>query len=446
MIHEDFYTGEPVNIGSPQNFINSSQDMEAANMASFGKYDYDPGNRQLPQASIYPGGNGFNSVVNPIQPLYPPTQQGIGAMPPGYTPYTPYGNVGPTYGQFRTGMQQQQVQYQQPTTYHIPGVNLSGDFIPPADFDKYISGLEREFWIKQQELEVEKEMERNNSVYGYGGWQGYNYYGTPYYNPYQYNAINNEYSAKLEELKNKAKDTRLEFDINLSKLAHNFVNDGISEEAIVERYQGKSIDIPRAMIPSYQEYYEQNRLYNLVPFDNSQEYRDHMNMVRNQIRNVIPENADLKETSEKMAIIWSDWELEEEEHRRKNAGVLYNSGDNSYKYFVRRKAQERYMREHGVQPTTASFNYGNGLVQSYVDSSPLLSQTATLADDGTLNVSLDLPCNVGSHKGQTYSIHNSQESEYDEKRERFNAFLDSIPGNIYLDNQKNKKIEGYNYE
>ena len=103
------------------------------------------------------------------------------------------------------------------------------------------------------------------------------------------------------------------------------------------------------------------------------------------------------------------------------------------------------MREHGVTPTTASFNYGNGLVQSYVDSSPLLSQTATLADDGTLNVSLDLPCNVGSHKGQTYSIHNSQESEYDEKRERFNAFLDSIPGNIYLDNQKNKKIEGYNY-
>ena len=44
MIHEDFYTGEPVNSGSPANFpdtniINTGPgaEVEAANMASFGK-------------------------------------------------------------------------------------------------------------------------------------------------------------------------------------------------------------------------------------------------------------------------------------------------------------------------------------------------------------------------------------------------------------------------
>lgn len=53
MIQQDFYTGEPVNPGSPNNFqnpniINSgpTAESEAANMASFGKYDYDPSMRQ----------------------------------------------------------------------------------------------------------------------------------------------------------------------------------------------------------------------------------------------------------------------------------------------------------------------------------------------------------------------------------------------------------------
>ena len=81
--------------------------------------------------------------------------------------------------------------------------------------------------------------------------------------------------------------------------------------------------------------------------------------------------------------------------------------------------------------------------QQFVNQSSVLSQNATLADDGTLNVSLNIPYNVGSRKGEIYSVNNSQEAEYEEKRERFGRFLNSIPGSIYLDNQKQKKLETY---
>jgi hypothetical protein len=448
MNQTDFYTGEPINFGSPQNFNSEASDIEAANMASFGKYDYDPANRQ---GSIYPGGAGYTApgtAVSPIQPIYyPPTNQGIGAVPPGYTPY---GNVQPSYGQFRN--YQQQPQYQQPTTYTVPGINIFGTYMPPEDIDRQITDMGREFWAEQQDLEVGKIMQQQNSAYGFGGGFGYNYYGIPYFNPYQYNALNNKYASRAEELKNQARNNALEFSMHISKLAHSFVKDGISDEDIRERYTGKTVDIPTGIMPTPQEYYEQNRLYNLEPFDNSNVYREHRAAVQKKFRDIIPEDSNLKETSEKMAIVWADWELEDEMHRRKDAGALYNSGDNSYKYFVRKKAQERYAKEHGIATPAGDYNGQNGfynpqnLRQSFVNSLPSLSQNATLADDGTLNVSLKLPCNVGSHAGEEYTVHNSQESEYDEKRERFSRFLDSIPGNIYLDQQKQKKLEEYSYD
>ena len=81
--------------------------------------------------------------------------------------------------------------------------------------------------------------------------------------------------------------------------------------------------------------------------------------------------------------------------------------------------------------------------KDFVNSSPVLSQSANIADDGTLNISLNIPCNVGSHAGEVYTVHNQNEAEYQEKRERFGRFLDSIPGNIYLDNQKEKKMSEF---
>ena len=54
--------------------------------------------------------------------------------------------------------------------------------------------------------------------------------------------------------------------------------------------------------------------------------------------------------------------------------------------------------------------------------------------DGNMNMTLSIPCNFGSQKGSTYTVVNANESAYDQKREEFNRFVDSIPKSIYNTN------------
>lgn len=462
MRQEDFYTGEPVNSGSLPNFQNEniintspSAEVEAANMASFGKYDYDAFSRNMNAPMQFNGG--YGGQFNPYGyggGIGSPPQFGYGYNY-GYNPQMQYGyyNQQPTYNYYRNNsygyntpfMQQQYQQPEQPTTYHIPGVNLGGEYLPPLDYEQRIHDMQMEYFYRQQDMEAEQDVKRQGSVYGYGNMWGNNYYGVPYYNPYQYNSLNSEFQSRIKAMQDEARENRLQFNLNIAKLAHNIANQPISEEDLMERYAGKTVDIPQAYIQPREEYYEQMRFINMVPFDNSQLYRDHWAKVQKEYTDIIPKDADLKETFAKMAIISANWEMEEEMHRRRNAGTLYNSQDNSYKYFVRRKAAERYAKERGIEPSSGlpSFNMMS-LQQQYVANNPLLSKVANLSDDGTLNVSFNLPCNVGSHKGETYSVHNSQEAEYAEKKDRFSRFLNGIdPGDSYLEQLKKDKIERY---
>lgn len=463
IVKEDFYSGEPVITGSPPSFSSdmiigqgtTPEEIDAAGMASFGKYDYDPGMRTVVSSpvSIYPGQDGYN--------MYP---QGIGANP--YGQYSQYGNLQPTYGQFRTGAPNPVLQpgyypggyggsfygspyyqnpYQQrPTTYDIPGISPFGEYLPPADYEQRITEIQMEYYNKQQEVEAKSEVDRASQQSYYGGYYGYNYYGVPFYNTYQYNGINSELVQEVEKLKEEARENRMQFNLNMSRLAHNFNHDDISDDSLEQRYRGKTVNIPQAIIPSYQFYYEQSRLENMVPFDNSQVYRDYHAAVSREFNEIIPKDSNLKETFDNMGIVAAQWEMEEEQHRRRDQSTLYNSSNNAYKHFVRQKAKERYCKEKGISmlPNGEAVNLQQ-MRQGVLSSTPVLSQNATLADDGTLNVSLTIPYNVGSHIGETYSV-NAQEKEYAEKRERFGRFLDSIQGSIYLDNQKHKKLEEYN--
>ena len=446
MVREDFYTGEPVEEGSPPFLPNDVNEAEAASMASFGKYDYDPGMRSVVSSpvSIYPGRDGYN------------------------TGYSMYGNPVPTYGQYRGNMNPvfqpggyggsyfnspyytppyyQPPQPQLPTSIHMPGLlETYGEYLPPANYEEQISHLQNEYWRRKEEIDAEKEVERasQQSYFGYNSY-GYNYYGMPFYNTYQYNGINNEIAQRAKEMQDEARERRLDFMTNLSRLAHNFNHDNISDEDIRKRYQGQTIEIPQTMIPMYQTGFQQARLESMVPFDNSQAYRDFHNSVSKEFNNIIPINADLKTTFDGMGIVSANWELEEEDHRRRDHTNLYNNSNNAFKHFVRQKAKERYCKEKGLSilPNGQVMNIQQQR-QQFMNQSTVLSQNASLSDDGTLNVHLDIPYNVGHHTGEIYSVSNSQETEYQEKRERFARFLDSIPGSIYLDNQKHKKLEGY---
>ena len=436
MRREDFYTGEPLPNGSPPFLSEFGTEAEAIENASFGKYDYDPGNRMMNNQpiTITPGGYGYNN----------PVMGGIGMPMMSQMNYQMnnynygYGNPALAYQQQQQMMYMQQQQQSTEVRMFIPPINFSSDYLPSAGFEEEIERMKLEYWAKEQEA-IGRESVDRQMMNPYGGFQ--NYYGVPFYNPYQYNAINNEIANRAEQMKREARENRISLNMKLSKLAHSYLKDGVDDKAIEEMYTGKEVVVP--VTPStvtIHDIYLENKLRNLVPFNNAPIYNEMDLAVSRSFNRFIPEDANMQQTFENMGVVAANYVLEEEQHRRRNGAVLYNSDDNSYKYFVRRKAAERHAQKTGM-------NIGNNMMtpqsesgitpQSLMSAFPTLNQTATLTDDGTLNIT----CNFGSRAGQTYSVHNSQESRYNMDKERFHKFIDSIPGSIYLNNPNQKAGE-----
>lgn len=414
MRKENFYTGEVLpSSTSPPNIYGTEQ--EAIYNASFGKYDYDPGARMMSQpVSIYPGGYGYNQNF-----MYQQSQSvGIGSNPYQY-------NVQQFYPSFAY---QQQFQQPQELQYYIQPVNFSGsEYLPSMNFEDEIEKLKMEYWMKEQEQFAKDSVNRQNSGFYNPFNCCTNYYGVPYYNPYQYNSINSEISQKISNMQEEARENRINLNIHLARLAHNYLGDEYDDELLQERYRGKYVSAPNNFMGTIAEIYDYNRFQNMVPFDNTQTYIDHDLAVSRSYHSVISKDSDMQECFSNMGILNAQYELEEEQHRRRNASALYNSSDNSYKYFVRSKAAERYaQKSNNVGSNMVPQNYQQSLFGGF----PTLSQSAKLCDDGTLNIT----CNFGSRAGQTYSVHNSQEAEYENDRARFKSFIDSIPGSIYLNN------------
>lgn len=423
----DFYTGEPVT-GSP----NNSPPDDAAQMASFGKWDYDPNYRsqvmmnqqpcyQQPIMQQFPGGYGYNTNPNPGQGFMNPPVIGLGSNPYYNQQQTPY---------------QQMLQQQQalPSTVVIPALNRNGQYLPPLDIEERIDQLEIDIWKSQEEQTAKQNVDR---MMNGGGYQypymnnGFNYYGTPYYNPYSYNHVDSQFQTEISKIQDQAREARIEFDTRISKLAHKFAGDNITDAEIEERYHGKVVPVPESMKALLPDIAEQQRLDRLVPFDNSDFYRKQYYDRKAIVDRFIDPNADADTCFENLGLLIAYDEMEEEMHRRRDGGNLYDHDSNSYKYFVRKKAEERYAREKGIDP---SILHGKALPdldfkqikQNALNSFSTL-KGATLSDDGTLNIT----CNFGKHAGDTYSVHNTNEAEYDNKRERFSQFIDSIPGSIY---------------
>lgn len=416
MIREETFMGELVETSSPQ-----ISEIEAAENASFGKYDYDPAARQA--SMIYPGQYGYNSFSGYMnQPgYYPP---GIGMQPPQFG----YGN--PIF-QNPYFIQQQPPPPQEIKSF-IPPVNLSGEYLPGLDWEERVNDLITKYSAMQEEEFVEKVMNNQNRPMYYG----YNYYGTPYYSPYNsgYNALSMEINQVIEEMKSDARESRIEFNKMLSRAAHSFVHEEISEEELDERYRGKYIDTPGYKGITYQEVQEQNQLDRLVPFDNSSMYRNMNAKVSEEFHSIIPEESNLVETLANTGVLAAKYDMDEEEHRRRNAAGLYDSSTGAYKYFVRAKAAERYAKKNGIANPLTGQNYSSTIPS--MESFPTLHESAKLCDDGTLNIT----CNFGSHKGEIYSVNNSMEEEYEKDRDRFIRFYQSIPGSTFLNNPNENAI------
>jgi hypothetical protein len=472
MRHENFYTGELVDSSPP-----ISEEKEAASNASFGMYDYDPGYRQQIQQQTYPGnyygyggyqqpqqqyqypyygqmvglGGGYNTGYNPYmnygygyqQNQYNSyyTQQNPYYYNPGYQQnygygYNPYMNPGYNmYQQNPYYYQQPQQQYQQPIpqSVYIAPFSPGGEYLPPIDHDKKIEELKSKYWNLIQEDQAKKETQRYNNGGFYNNY-GMNYYGIPFYNQYSYNSsIQQQMQEDVNKMIDEAKEARRKLNIELSKNAHRIANDGVSEEEIENLYNnGRTIEIPQERIV---QYYNQSKYENLIPFDNSEYYRQLFGSIHREYTKYVPEDSTIKNFGENIALIEFNEKMAQEDHRRRNGKIMYQSGD-SYKFFVKSMAAERYEKESGVirnsTPISPVFSGQRNMttmefMREQLKNFPTLSQSAHLSDDGTLNIT----CNFGSKAGQTYTVKNSEEARYDQDRARFNQFLDEIPKAIY---------------
>lgn len=395
----DFFTGDTaLEVVSPPI-------SEAESMASFGMYNYGG-----PPVPINNMGYGYNGS---------PYQQGIGYnnpynygyyQQPGYTQYG-YGYGGPGTGNPAFGNSNFMQPQAEDIHVNIPPLNPWGsEYLPPDQYEDKIFDLQWKYWWDYQTSNAEQAIDRQNQFgYGYP-----NYYCNYYSTPYNYNYFNgNKYIEQLNDMQDRARQARIDLNINLSKLAHNLLGDEYDEQELVEKYTGKTVTVPGM---TTLDVYEANRFANLVPFDNSQAYRDHDAQVSAEFKKRIGGGTDMKSCFENLALVRYDYAMEEELHRRRRD--LKSSYDsNTYKTLIRQKVFNDKVAKEGMKVSNQVQDMKDNLLGSGMF--PTLSQHARLADDGTLNITY-------SYDGNT--VNNLNESEYQKERERFNSFLNSIPG------------------
>lgn len=409
MRHEDFFTGEAVDTAASPIV---SEDY-ATQSANFGQYIYSPqqsvispgGYQQQPQSYFY------NPSMTPA--FGAPVQQpggnpvfGLGMVPPQQPimnqPYIPQGDV----------------------TYHIDGLNFGGnDYLPPLDYEDRIEEIKyRQFMdsVNQDAIQTVDTLSRGQQLQPVV--QQYNYFGQPVYStPYNYNFYNAEYQNELEEMREHAREKRIDLNIRLSQLAHNASGEEYNQDVINEIYRGKDVTIEGY---SYQDVYNDMRFMFIQEFDNSEQYRQAFKQASDEYNKVIPKDADLDTTFENMGILWCDYALEEEKHRRRSR-VREQYDSDGYKYLIKQTKMKRYAGDKGIN--VPELNFGapdssrdiiadkfaelkNGLLNS--GAFPTLQHSAKLADDGSLHIN--------------YTYDNVMGSVEEAKRAQFTGFLNSI--------------------
>lgn len=415
------FQGEVVDSTSP---LISEQ--EAIQNAAFplasGSYSYDPSMRQ-PVMNILPGWQGYSTSYNnngyyPQAPLIGQAV-GLGANPYMYNPY----QANPALAMYY----QQQQQVPQTNQIYIPPYNINGEYLPLAGYDEKIEELKKQYWLKEQETAVKNSSNTNYNQFGY------NYYGNLYYQYNYNNSLRYEVNNIVNQMQEEAREARRQFNIRLSKLAHNYIGAEYDESKIEELYTGKTIENPYGDTPM--ELFQQNRFANLVPFDNSSYYQAYQAQVSAEYSAIIRPESNMRECFDNMGIIGAQYELEEESHRRKNLGTTYDT--DGYKYFVRKKIAERnnilpQQQSRNVSNTDLRFmNQGTNQMGIYTGNPSKNGQlVATIPSFDASTGTLTLSCNFGSHAGQNYSV-NQNEAKYEQDRQRFSQFLDSIPKSIY---------------
>lgn len=383
----DYFSGEPQH-GSP-GFYGST------NMST--QYVSDPNLRYQqtqPNRQIMPGYTGYNQY---------PTQQGI-QIPNKFSGFAgnPAIEMLQNGGQVPYYLQSPRMQYVQPQyqdrVVHVPGFNPGGDTLYSEDINQIISNLQMEMMVDMEEAIAE----RNKRFQGYfNNNYGSNYYGMPYYSQQlDYNVLN-KYKQKAEEIRQEGYNKRLAFNKNLSRLAHGFIEDGMSEEDINTIYDGYTYTIPAV---NQRQDALQEELARMVPVSNQNMYIEHYNQVHKFYQSMIGNSKDMNEFLDLQGLVKTSEIIEEDFHNKRDASQYYQT--DAYKRILRKSIMER----KGIN----SNNLTNPNPESQ-NPFPTLSNCSQLLDDGTLSITA--PSWIGN--GKQFVIDNEMEQHFEENRHKF---------------------------
>lgn len=448
MFKTNYYTGEMATSSSQEQYTTEA---EAVQNASFGQYAVQQQQAYIPPTTYGLGGNVYYQNPYMIQPQ----QQGFGynnngwanpALQQGYQPYN------------------QNNQQQQCSEIFIPPVNMGrGEYILPANFDEICEDMIYRYCQEEAEWKgkqiAERAMARRNGNYAYD----FNYYNSPLYAS-SYNNFHSTVIDEFKELQSKAKESRYNLDIQLSKLCHNYLNDGMTDEQIEEIYSGKYVSIENTVYRySEQDQFQQRfgNPDNLIYYDPAAPYKEHYWKVKNEVEKIMPQDTTAEEFGQRMNILMSEWELEELKDKRRNFGTMYDS--NAYKRLLIEKAAEKHANAKGFSLKRGDVPLEVEKLQEEIKNKDInLGMTAeektrlmkeglrgmgltTLAsciyidEDGNLCAD----ANIGLNKGKTYVVKDENEAAYANQRMKFAAFMDSIPKSYELEDQKNQQYNEF---
>lgn len=449
MFKTDFYSGEMAR--QPEQYTTEA---EAVQNASFGQYAAQQQQSYIPPTTYGLGGNVYQRTYGGQQ--YGPPQQQYYQNPYMNTPAFGYGNQ-PQQGWGNPVLQPgyQPIQQQQPeiSQVFIPPVNLAGnDYLLPNNFQEVAEDMLWKFYNEEAEYQGKKVAERarqQRSGYNNPYYYNQNYYGAPMYGS-MYNNFHSTVFDELEAIKKDAKEKRVNLSKQLSRLAHNYLDDGITDNQIDEMYNGKFINVENTIykwseMDAFQARFTSDRF---VPIDPGQTpYRKYVDETRKKIESILPKDTSLEEFGPRINILLSEWELEELKERRRGFGDSYNAS--TYKRLLRDRIAEKEANKSGFslfesdtepeiitkinntisdleatknsnlskeERTTAAKNLAATFGLN------MLSDCIYFDDDGNMCLS----ANIGNHKGETY-VCNENEAAYINKRAKFLEFEDTIP-------------------
>lgn len=476
-------------------YVQHEQAIQQAPQQNY-QFVYDPnlglGNQQQMQYNYNPNMMGYNyNQQNMSNQGYNPNigynyNQQIQVGSQGYN----YQNQGVQSfnPQFR-GQNQYQQPVQQQKIFHVPPLNFGGEFMPSVGWEEKIDKIESELWFKIQQETVDRKFSSLNGP-GFAN-MGPNFYGNAYFG-YGMTQAEQDAIQAVKEMEAEARQNKIDFNIRISKIAHHYLQDDVTDQQIEEMYTGRDILVDDTIYdPVFEN--ELNRMNNLVPIDTAAKYRRHFLAVQAEHNSIVPADANMQEGLEAMGMLAMNYAFEEERARRRNCGEDYDQ--NVYKHIVRSKAMKRHQEKHGmslmddydiygrpihhnrtndygnagfanrastietVNPNeTAGFANLAAMMNSYyfteeekkrnlaaienvkdrlkngedIDTDKLKVELLKTFMGPSANISDDgtliLPHPPGMGSGE--SIHNSQESEYDYDRQRFGQFMDSVPGGV----------------